>query len=153
VSDLYEAPMSRDSITRAMQNLPPHLCELLTAVRDNRVAFLFVPQWATTFRIPKQPVRPAIVLIGDDFTSALGPGHFHAASLRRVIRACASFTVVAGSARPEIYGAAADLVVASRKSALLVETRPEHEIQWVQLIQRYAPGRPICLSTVAGGHA
>ena len=39
------------------------------------------------------------------------------------------------------------------RHALIVETRLEHEFQWVQLIQKLAPRRPLILSTVRGGTA
>lgn len=150
---VFSAAMSRDGLSRAMQHAAPHLRSLLVAVRDHRMGFLFVPQGADPFRIPKRTDRPAIVLIGDDFETAQGPGAFHMPSVRRLVRGCDSFAVVSSAPAVELYATMAAAASMTRKSCMLIETRPEQEIQWVHLIQKLAPGRPICLATVKGGHA
>jgi hypothetical protein len=60
--------------------------------------------------------------------------------------------VVAGAPDPDVYAAVTAGAV-SGLYVMIVETRPEHEIQWVSLIQKLAPGRPLILTTVRGGTA
>ena len=147
------AGISRAGLTRVMEQTAPHIRALLVAVRDLRVGFMFVPQDDTPFRIPKNADRPTIVPLGDDFETAQGPGAFHMPSVRRIIRAAAGFAVISSAPPVEVYAMMAANAAKTRKSCLLIETRPEQEIQWVHLIQKLAPGRPICLATVKGGSA
>lgn len=130
----------------------PHLVPIMLAVRDHRVGMLSVPQGAEAFAFPPDKRRKAVVLIGDDMETSIGPDGFHLPSIRRLIRACGAFAVVSGAATPDVYGALATAAVLGRH-ALIVETRLEHEFQWVQLIQKLAPRRPLILSTVKGGTA
>jgi hypothetical protein len=131
---------------------PDHLKPVFAAVRDCGVGFLFVPQGAEPFRIPKGEKRPAIYLIGDDFDASRGPADFHLPSVRRAIRECVGFAVVGGGATEEIYAALAAGAVAGGR-VMIVETRLMHEAEWVELIQKLAPGRPLIWGTVRGGHA
>lgn len=150
---VFSAAVTRASLDRAMQHVAPHLRSLLVAVRDHGLGFMFVPQAADPFRIPKRSSRPAIVLIGDDFDVARGPDAFHMPSIRRIIRSCDSFAVVSSEPAVELYATMAAAASLTRRSSMIIETRPEQEIQWVHLIRKLAPGRPICLATVKGGNA
>lgn len=150
---VLEAGLSRDRLNVVMANLPAHLRSLLVAVRDFQVAFMFIPQNFDTFRIPARADRPSIVLIGDDMDTARGPDGFHMPSLRRIIRGCSAFAVISAAPPTDLYAAMAATTATKRKSTLLIETRPEQEIQWLALIQKLAPGRPIVLATVKGGNA
>lgn len=75
---------------------------------------LFVPQGTQAFRIPEQPKKPAILIIGDDFDRAHGPTGFHMPSIRRAIRACSSFAVVSSAPQPAVYATVAVGVAAMR---------------------------------------
>lgn len=150
---VLEAGLSRDRLNVVMDNLPPHLRSLLVAVRDHRVAFMFIPQNFDTFRIPARADRPSIVLIGDDMEAAHGPDGFHMPSLRRIIRGCSAFAVISSAPPADLYAAMASTTAMRRASTLLIETRLEQEIAWVGLIQKLAPGRPVVLATVTGGNA
>ena len=113
---------------------------------------LFVAQGTQAFAIPPRTGRAAVVLIGDDLDRSMGPEGFHLPSVRRVIRACSAFMVVSSAPSADLYAATTAGAVGG-KNVLIVETRPEHEIQWVSLIRKLAPGRPLCLATVRGGNA
>jgi len=126
---------------------------VLKAVRDFRVGMLFVRQSAEPFRLPRDPKRPAIIIIGDDFDRAVGPAGFHMPSVRRAIRACRSFVVVSSSPTTDSYEAVARVASVTRTNAMLIETQIDQEIAWLSLIQKLAPGKPILLSTVEGGNA
>jgi len=148
-----DAPSSRENLNRTIACTAPHLRPVLEAVRDFRVRMLFVRQTAKPFRISRDPTRPAIVMIGDDFDRAVGPDGFHLPSVRRAIRACSAFAVVSSAPPPDAYAAIAHTAAVTRRNTMLIETRVDQEIAWVALIQKLAPGRFILLSTVKGGHA
>ncbi|QBM75875.1 hypothetical protein E2E30_08875 [Sphingomonas sp. AAP5] len=152
MSGVFHASATTARLDTAMEQAPPHLYPVLLAVRDHRVGMLFVGQDAGSFAIPKESTRPAIVLIGDDLEQSVGPDGFHMPSLRRLVRKCSAFTVVSSAPTAEIYAAGTAPAVGG-KNAVIIETRLAHEFQWVALIQKLAPGRPILLSTVKGGHA
>ncbi|MCC6829559.1 MAG: hypothetical protein IT550_15160 [Novosphingobium sp.] len=143
---------TRDSLTRALEGLPDHLRPIVLAMRDYGIGFMFVPQVADAFRLPRDK-RTTITVLGDDFDQAVGPEGFHMPSVRRAIRSSHAFAVVSSAPPPDVYSAMATTAAATRANVLLVETRPEQEIQWVNLIQKLAPGRFVWLATVEGGHA
>jgi hypothetical protein len=139
---LLNAPATRERINAAIVSSPPHLHPVLVAVRDCGVGMLFVPQGPGKFVIPSP--RPAVVMIGDDMEQAVGPTGFHLPSIRRAIRACDAFA--------DLYATLASTAVGGGK-AMIVETRLAHEFAWIELIQKLAPKRPLCILTVKGGHA
>jgi hypothetical protein len=147
------AGATRASLTDLIENAPVYFQPILKVVRDHGVAMLFVPQGLQPFRIPDQPQKPAIILVGDDLEVALSPDGFHRPSIRRAIRACNSFAVISSAPQSDVYATVAVGVAATRHHAMLIETRPEQELAWVALIQTLAPGRFIQLATVEGGHA
>lgn len=152
-SHFINAPTTRENLNRAIEHTEPHLRPVLEAVRDFRVGMLFVRQSAEAFRLPHDPGRPAIVMIGDDFDRAVGPDGFHLPSIRRAIRACSAFAVVSSAPTVDVYATIATTAAVTRRNTMLIETRPDQEIPWVALIQKLAPRCPIVLATVKGGTA
>jgi len=150
---MIHSTISRSVLDRKMHEAEPHLIPLLEAVRDHAVDLMFVSQSDEAFRLPKNRGRPAITIIGDDLYEALGPEGFHMPSLRRVIRASQSFAVVSCAALEPVYDAMAFAASAARTNVLVVETRPEFEIQWVELVRKLVPGKPLTIATVEGGRA
>lgn len=146
-------PTTRGRLDEAMKNAQPHLRPIIEAVRDYNVDMLFIPQGAGAFRIPAKHPRPVIYLVGDDFDCAEGPEGFHMPSLRRVIRQSKCFAVISSEPQQDAYTTMAATACAVRCNTLIIETRPEQEIQWVHLIQKLAPKRFIWLATVKGGNA
>ncbi len=149
---MLDAPTTTARLTEAIQTAAPHLRSILLAVRDYRVALMIVPQGPDPFAIPAKADRAAVILIGDDMHRSTGPEGFHLPSVRRAIRACHAFVVVAGEPANDLY-AGGTAVAVGGKHAMIIETRPEHEIQWVSMIQKLAPKRPLMWSTVKGGTA
>lgn len=143
---------TRAQLDHAMDVVQPHLRPIVKAVRDHDVDMAFARQQAGPFRLPNE-VRPVIIMVGDDMDSAMGPPGFHLPSIRRCIRGAHAFAVISGAPHPDVYTALALAAVATRRNTMIIETRPEQEIQWVTLVQKLAPKRFIWLSTVTGGHA
>ncbi len=129
-----------------------HLAPLYAAVRDHGCILAIVPQHAGPFDPPPDG-RPAIIILGDDLEQALGPPAFHARSLRRLLRGVRMAAVVACEPLPEIYAAAARHAVLLRRNVVIVETRPEQEIQWVEQIRSIAPDASFIIGSVEGGTA
>lgn len=149
----FRQATTRAKLTFAIEHSAPHLRPLIEAVRDHSIGMLFAPQGTEAFRIPSDPKRPAVVIIGDDFDSAMGPTGFHMPSIRRAIRACHAFAVISSEPQPAVYAEVAVTAAIARCNVMLIETRPEQEIPWLSLVQKLAPGRFIWLATVQGGRA
>lgn len=141
----------RADLDKMLEVAEPHLKPIVKAIRDQGVRMMFVPQDAGSFRLPRGGDRAAITIIGDDMDRADGPEGFHMPSVRRAIRSADWFAVISSGPQVPVYASAAILCANTRRNVLMVETRPEQEIQWVKLIQKLAPGRPLCLATVEGG--
>jgi hypothetical protein len=152
MSEVLHIPSTTARLDAAWRQAPDHLKPVLAAVRDCGVGFLFIPQGPEPFRIPKGTKRPAVYLIGDDFDSSVGPGGFHLPSLRRAMRECVAFAVLGGEATESIYAAVTAGAVAGGR-VMIVETRLQHEIAWVRLIQKLAPRRMLIWGTVKAGRA
>jgi hypothetical protein len=140
------------AIEAALTSSPAHLLPVLATVRDKRAAMMFVDQDSGPFALPATAKLAATVFIGDDMHVSMGPDGFHLPSIRRLIRACRAFAVVSSAPNANLYGSMAAVAVGGGH-ALVVETRLEHEFQWVALIQKLAPHRPLIISTVKGGQA
>jgi hypothetical protein len=152
VNGILHTEATTARIDAAIAVAPLHLHPVLVAVRDYRVAMLFVPPGTETFTIPAKPTRAAVVMVGDDMEQSVGPEGFHLPSVRRVIRACSAFTVISSEPTATLYALGTAPAVGGQ-NVMIIETRIEHEFQWVALIQKLRPGRPLIISTVKGGHA
>lgn len=75
---------------------------------------------------------------------------FHMPSVRRIIRASQTFAVVSCATLEPVYDAMAFAASTARKNALLIETQPEFEVEWVELIRKLAPSRRLTIATVKG---
>lgn len=134
--------------------LAPHLNPVFEAVRDFSVSVLIAPQSKDSLDEALGDARDAsIVIVGDDTNRALGPDGFHKTSMRRLFQ-LATETAVISSAPPEhVYAGMATLAALARRFVVIVETRPEQEIAWVEFIQAANPNLSILLATVEAGHA
>lgn len=150
---VVHAPSTTARLTEALETAPAYLRAVLLGVRDHRVGLLIVSQGSGPFAVPAKPKRrAAVVMVGDDMVLSMGPEGFHQPSIRRTIQACRAFAVVSSAATTDVYANMTAFAVGGR-NAMIVETRLEHEFQWVTLIQKLAPGRPLIISTVKGGRA
>lgn len=150
---MIHASSFRATLDDAYASAAPHLKPIVAAVRDLHCGMFFVSQSNQPFRLPNDPTRPAIAIIGDDMHCAVGPTGFHMPSVRRIIRASSGFAIISCAPLPHIYETMAASAALTRRNVLLIETRPEQEILWLGLIQTLAPRRHVLLATVEGGHA
>lgn len=137
---------SPDALAHALARGVPHLVPPLLAVRDHGCRFMIAAQSKLRFTIPQD--RPAIVVIGDDLSAALGPPGFHARSLRRYFARCRHVVIVACEPLPIAYGAAADRAVRDREDVAIIETRPEKEADWYAYVREVRPDVKVLLATV-----
>ena len=143
----FSASGVRDQLTAAIASgRAPHLRPIFEACRDYGIAWATVPQKAGKFTIPTG--RPAIVILGDDMHEALGPGGFHARSLRRFVATCEAAVIVSCAPDVRLYEAAASMPVVARRNAVLIETRIEREAEWLGFLQDVNPIIRLLLGTV-----
>lgn len=144
--------INRDVLDAVIAKSPVYLRPVLVAVRDATTGLLLINQGHEPFVTPTVCGRSTISMILDDTDRSVGPLGFHRRSLRRLIRASDAFAVISSSAIGLPY-AAMSAVAATGKATVIIETRLEHELQWLALIQRVAPKRPLMLCTIEGGRA
>lgn len=132
----------------------PHLHPVWEAARDFGVSVVIAPQGRESLDEALDEARDAsIVIVGDDTDRAHGPDGFHTPSMARLFER-ATETAVISSAPPEpVYAAMSTLAALGRRFVVIVETRPEQEIAWVEFIRAANPTLPILLVTVEAGRA
>ncbi len=144
----YSLGLTRERLSRYLETIPPeaeHMRPVMQLVRDGGIAFQFIGDTTDPFRIPSK--RPALVILGDDMECSKGPARFHARSLRRAIEACHAIAIVSGAPVLQVYAAAALAAALNRRHAMIIETRVSHEAEWLQFVQKFAPGRLAWLAT------
>jgi hypothetical protein len=80
--------------------------------------------------------RGAIVVVGNDLTTANGPSAFHLSSLRKIAKHVSAWAVVSASPPVELYAASAALAKVGAIT-LLVETQPEYEVAWTEWLTKH----------------
>ena len=123
-----------------------HMLPVLEAVRDLGCGWATVPQHAGRFTIPTG--RPTICVVGDDMLESLGPAAFHRRSLRRFVTTGAGGVLVSSAPEVRFYAAAAVMVAEQRRNAVLVETRPEREAEWLTLMREVNPTMRLVVGSV-----
>lgn len=149
-------PVARERLDRiiAANTEAPYLNAVFEVVRDHGVRLLTVEQISVSFvEVLDETTRPFIALVGDDTERSLGPDVFHRASLERLIRMADGAAVIASASPIEVYAGLAALAAFQRNNVIIVETRPEQEIAWVNFLQETVPGLPILLATVQTARA
>jgi hypothetical protein len=149
-------PLTREQLDTiiARSSKAPHLLPIYRAVRDYGLRLMIVSQTHEPFLGAMDEMgAPFIALIADDTDRTVGPGHFHQDSLRRLASAIDSAAVVASAPPVEAYAAMTMMPVLFGASTVIVETRPEQEIPWVEFLRDVQPNLPLILATVHGGHA
>lgn len=128
----------------------PHLLPLVHAIRHHGVGFLVIPQRATGIERGLDLLeRPFIVMVADDTDCALGPDQYDRAALERLIGMVDGVAIISSAPPPEAYSSIAMLAIVGN-NGLIIETRPEQEIAWTNLVQTVRPDVPILLCTVRG---
>lgn len=131
---------------RLEERAAPHWRAVYYAMRQHGIAFGGIIQDRSPFRIPRD--RPTLLLLGDDLDASHGPAGFHAKSVRRFVERCRYGVVVACSPETVLYATAASIVAATRGDVVLIETRPEHEADWVNRLREIKPGLPLMVGMV-----
>ncbi len=139
-------PKSRAEVERLEEQAAPHWRPVYYAMRHHGIAFGGIIQDRKPFRIPR--ARPTLLLLGDDLDASYGPVGFHPKSVRRFVERCCYGVVVACSPEVVLYATAAAVVTATRSDVVLIETRPEHEADWVDRLRAIKPGLPLLVGMV-----
>ena len=145
-------PVPRARLTAGAARTSPHLKPICKAVADYGCRFAVVAQRSGRFRFPASE-GPMITLIADDLDAALGPDGFHRKSLRRLIREAGCAVIVSSGPEERVYQTAAATAVVMRQPVVLIETRIEQELPWLDFVQKTKPGLPTLVSTVKSGRA
>lgn len=147
---IQAASISAARLEDLAQRGQPHLREVYAAVAHAGVGLLLVRQRSEAFEVRSD--RPLVAIVGDDTDMALGPAGFDRGSLERLARLVHGITVIASGIVPDVYATAAHVAVLGQ-STLIVETRPEHEGAWMELLRAAAPEAPFLLCTPIEGTA
>lgn len=151
------APMTRerlDAVIARSGSRAPHMLPLLHAVRDNGLRLIILPQTGESFlEALTEPARPFVALIADDTDRAVGPGHYHQNSLRHLASVIGGGAVVSSAPLVDAYAAMTMMPVVFGVNTVIVETRPEQEIPWINALRAVQPELPLIVATVHGGHA
>lgn len=126
--------------------LADHTQRIEAAVLAGEIDLLIVTNLTgqnTPFPVP-MPDRPCIVFIGDDMQRALGPRAFHRKSLKMLVCAVESVVLVASGPITKVYDDALDVARSKRRPVVILETLPVAEWDWVNFLERHAPGKLRC---------
>jgi len=125
----------------------PHLLPIVNAIRNHGAGFLVVPQRATDLeRGIALLARPFIVLVGDDADGALGPEQYDRVALERLIGMADGVAIISSAPPEEAYAGIAKMTMVDC-NGLIIETQPEQEIAWTNLVRAVRPCMPILLCT------
>jgi hypothetical protein len=133
--------------------LAPHLNPVLAAIRDFGMHMLIVPQSKDSLDAPDEIEGSAVVIIGDDTDRSLGPDGFDKPSLRRLFRLATEVAVIASAPPADVYGAMCEIAMVMQRCVVIVETRPEQEIAWLEFAKAANAELPILFATVKAGRA
>ncbi|GEP08577.1 hypothetical protein [Methylobacterium gnaphalii] len=145
-----ETSISQARLQQLARTGAPHLRPIYGAMANGLVGFLLVAQNAGRFDAIKG--RPFVALLADDTDRALGPAGFHRKSVRRMAAQVSSIAIIASDIVHEAYVTAA-AGAALGFNMLIVETRPEHEGAWMELLREAAPQASTLLCTPIEGTA
>ena len=147
-----EVPLLKvpDHVLAACQQGGRHLTPVMQAVRYYGVRMVFVPQGVKDLdeALPDVLAEPFIALIGDDMHQALGPKAFDRKMLTRLIRQADVAVIIACEALYEVYDQMSRQAAIGRRNVLIIETRPERELEWLTCLRSEVPKLPITLCTV-----
>ncbi len=113
-----------------------HLVPIWRAVAEANVAFVTVMQDEGRWVVPEG--RPVVLIVGDDLDTAKGSRAFSGRSLRAFLPRCGAIAFVGSAALPTVYEQAARMARDGHTVAI-IESQPEHEEAWLDLVDRIAP--------------
>jgi hypothetical protein len=147
---MLELPVPAAFLDLAITTGPEHFRPILRVLRDKGCALAIAPQGRRPFALPRDRQRPdrvrgpVICIVGDDLHQALGPAGFHRPSLRRVLAGSVALIIVSGEPDPTAYALAATSAAGLCPlglgwNAVLIETRPERESEWLAFASKHRP--------------
>ena len=141
---LFEpSPVINGRIRSMFDQMLPHQKPIWKAVL-NGCTYVSVIQGDGAFKIPTK--RPVVMVVGDDLHASKGPRAFHKRSLEAYLSRCMGAAIVSSEATVEAYAPLALQAIGLRHDVVIVETQPEHEDEWVALLERAAPLASVLLS-------
>ena len=149
-------PLTREKLDEviAHSSKAPHLLPVFRAIRDHGLRLMILPQTREPFLQPMDEMgEPFVAIITDDTDRAVGPEHYHQESLRQLASVIDGAAVVASSPPPEAYATMTMMPVLYGVNTVIIETRPEQELQWINFLQDIQADLPLIIATVHGGHA
>jgi hypothetical protein len=117
---------------------------VIDATIDHNCAYSLVGQGAGGGG-PLPPV-PVISIVGDDIPASLGPAGFRP-SLRKLFRRADAAVIVSCAPEQRFYATAASVAVLERRNAIIVECRPETELEWLAFAKKHLRTGRIMLCT------
>ena len=131
---------------------PPHIKSVLTAMRDYGIHFIIIPQNRTeiTLELDALEVMDAgfVAVISDDTSFSLGPNHFDHEMLKGLVEKSSHAAIISTDASADIYDMLSSIAGTRQTGTLIVETMPEHEMQWADRIRSLSPYMPLFISTL-----
>lgn len=152
---LRPTPPNSDALAEAVLCGPRHWRPIFADVQDGYTSLVTVAQNAGPFRLAPSRL-PVILYVGDDPpppSRAQGPAGFDRESLRLVIETCSVAVIVACQPIFDLYRAAAESASVSKLNTVLIETRGDQEIPWVEFVRQCRPNIGIALGSATGGTA
>lgn len=152
---MFDLPRNRlDAMIATVAGPYPHMVPVLQAVRDHSLRLMFVQQGRKRIKLrPDHASRPFLSIVYDDGDLCLGPGGFHKSTLRQLLSGVKTVAVISCAATTELYSQMTALPILLGASAMIIETRPEQEIAWVEFVRAITPQPFIVWATVKGGRA
>lgn len=147
---MIEAAIPLSKLENLSRTGHAHLRPIYAAMRSGGVGLILVRQRIGQFPPPKK--RPFVAIVGDDTDRSLGPADFHRKSIRRLAAITHGVVVMSCELVPSVYATTA-AVARLGVSTLIVETRPEHEGEWLDFVKEAAPTANLLICTVAAGTA
>lgn len=129
---------------------PRHLTPVYLACRDHGVSCRIVAPGRDAFDLGGGD--PHILLISDDELgrSARGPAGFDKQSLREFIGGAEAVLVSVGVPNQSDYFAASTAAAVLRKHVVIIETRVEQELPWLDFVSKANPAIQIVSSSGTG---
>ena len=119
---------------------PEHMKSIFRVARDSKIGFMSFLHDSTKVDMERLNAAKAFVAIIDDNTEcSLGPDHFEAALVQRLLEKAYGITVMSGTIVEDVYALFAEMAGLLRKGMVIIETRPEHKAQWIECLTKIAP--------------
>jgi hypothetical protein len=127
---------------------PKHLKGIFEAARDYQIGFMHFPRNHQKVDLERLNAAKAFVaIVGDDTDCSMGPDHFDAVFVRMLLEKAFGIAVISSAVIEDIYTLFAEVAGLCRKSMVIIETRPEHEMQWIARVNEIAPNTHLVVST------